>query len=222
MLINKKTLSDQIYDVLKLEILKNEMEFGSKLTNRSLQKRFGVSSTPVRDALNRLNQDGLITSIDKTGATVVDLDYNLFLEINEVLLYVINTGVKLSYEKADIKEVCSHLERCISLQEEHLCTDKFYDYDYKFHKTFIDYSNNSRLKKIFKEYNVLHEMLVRNYYNPKTMQIQEDSIKTHRKIIDSYCNGDYGEAMEYTEKHYKAAEDIFKKILKQKEKSNGE
>lgn len=71
MLINKKTLSDQIYDVLKMEILKREIPFGSKLVNRTLQKRFGVILTLIRDAINHLNQDGLITSIDKSGATVV-------------------------------------------------------------------------------------------------------------------------------------------------------
>lgn len=219
-MINKKTLSDQIYDVLKIEILKSEIPFGSKLVNRTLQKRFGVSSSPIRDAINRLNQDGLITSIDKTGATVVDFDYNFFLEVNEILLYVINTGIKLSFEKSDVEEVCRYLEKNISLQEKHIGTDDFYDYDYKFHKTFIDYSHNSRLKKIFKEYNVLHEMLVRNYYNPETMQIQEDSIKIHRKILDAFRNKDYKLAMKYMEEHYKAAEKIFKNILKQKESQN--
>lgn len=220
MRINKKTLSDQIYDVLKMEILRSEISFGSKLVNRTLQQRFGVSSSPIRDAINRLNQDGLITSIDKTGARVVDFNYSFFLEVNEILLYVINTGVKLSFEKSDIKEVCDYLEKYISLQEQYIGTDHFYDYDYKFHKTFIDYSYNSRLEKLFKEYNVLHEMLVRNYYNPKTMQIQEDSIKTHRDILEAYCKKDYKLAMELTEGHYKAAEEIFKNILQQREKLN--
>jgi len=222
LLINKKSLSDQIYDVLKMEILKREIPFGSKLVNRTLQKRFGVSSSPIRDAINRLNQDGLITSIDKTGATVVDFDYNFFLEINEVLLYVINTGIKLSFEKADIDEVCSYLEKYISLQEKHIGTDDFYDYDYRFHKTFIDYSYNSRLEKIFKEYNVLHEMLVRNYYNPETMQIQEDSVKIHRRILEAFQKKNYKLAMELTEEHYKSAEKIFKNILKQKKEIDEE
>ncbi|WP_315116013.1 GntR family transcriptional regulator [uncultured Clostridium sp.] len=218
MLINKKTLSDQIYDVLKMEILKRDIPFGSKLVNRTLQTRFGVSSSPIRDAINRLNQDGLVTSIDKSGATVVDFDYDFFLEVNEVLLYVINTGVKLSFEKAGTEEVCKHLERYLLLQEKYIGTDEFYDYDYKFHKTFINYSRNSRLKKIFKEYNVLHEMLVRNFYNSGTFQIQEDSIKMHKKIMDAFRNKDYELAMRLTEDHYKAAEEIFKKILEQREK----
>lgn len=220
MLIDKKSLSDQIYGILKMEILKSEIPFGSKLVNRTLQKRFGVSSSPIRDAINRLNQDGLVSSINNTGATVVDFDYDFFLEVNEILLYVIITGIKLSVKKQKVKEVCTHLEKYISLQEDHIGSDKFYDYDYNFHKTFIDYSYNTRLKKLFKEYNVLHEMLVRNYYNPKTLQIQENSIKTHRRIMDAYCNNDYSLAIQLTEAHYGAAEDIFKDILKQRDTLN--
>ncbi|GAA0725731.1 GntR family transcriptional regulator [Clostridium malenominatum] len=218
MLINKKTLSDQIYDVLKIEILKREIPFGSKLVNRTLQQRFGVSSSPIRDAINRLNQDGLVTSIDKSGATVVDFDYDFFLEVNEILLYVINTGVKLSFEKSDTEEVCKHLEKYLLLQEKYIGTDEFYDYDYKFHKTFINYSKNSRLKKLFKEYNVLHEMLVRNYYEPRTFKIQEDSIKMHKKMVEAFRKKDYKLVMTLTEEHYKGAEEIFKKILEQREK----
>lgn len=217
MLINKKTLSDQIYDILKMEILKRKIPFGSKLVNRTLQTRFGVSSSPIRDAINRLNQDGLVTSINKSGATVVDFDYDFFLEVNEVLLYVINTGIKLSFEKSDTEEVCRDLEEYLSLQEQCIGTDEFYDYDYKFHKTFIEYSKNSRLKKIFKEYNVLHEMLVRNYYEPGTSKIREDSIKMHKQILDAFRNKDYRLAMKLTEDHYKGAEEIFKKILEQRE-----
>ncbi|WP_097028399.1 GntR family transcriptional regulator [Clostridium peptidivorans] len=213
MLINKKTLSDQIYDILKMEILKREIPFGTKLVNRTLQKRFEVSSSPIRDAINHLNQDGLITSIDNSGATVVDFDYDFFLEINEVLLYAVNTGIKLSFEKSNIEEVCKHLEEYLLLQEKYIGTDKFYDYDYKFHKAFIEYSKNARLKKIFDEYNVLHEMLVRNYYEPETFQIQEDGIEIHKQIIDAFRANDYQLAMTLTEKHYKGAEQIFKKVL---------
>ena len=201
-----------------MEILKSQIPFGSKLINRTLQKRFGVSSSTIRDAINRLNHDGLITSIDRTGATVIDFDYNFFLEVNEVLLYVINSGVKLSYEKADIEEVCEHLEKYLLLQEKHMGTDEFFDYDYNFHKTFIIYSQNSRLKKIFKEYNVLHEMLVRSFYGPTTFQTQGNSIKMHRKIANAFRNKDYKLAMELTEQHYRYAEEIFNKIFAQRKK----
>ena len=67
MKLMRKSLSDQIYSVLKLEILKQKIPFGSKLVNRNLQERFEVSSSPVRDAINRLYNDGLISSITQSG-----------------------------------------------------------------------------------------------------------------------------------------------------------
>ena len=213
----KESLSDQIYQILKKEILTNKINFGSKLVNRQLQERFGVSSSPIRDAINHLYQDGLISSIDNTGANVVDFDYDLFLEVNEVLLYIVNTGIKLSYEKSDINEICKNLEKYIYLQQKHINTDEFFDYDYKFHKTFIDFSSNSRLKKLFKEYNVLYEMLVRNYFHLESSDMQKSSIKMHIKIKDVFSKGDYILASELTEEHYKSAEKIFRYF---KEKNN--
>ena len=215
-LINKQTLSDQIYQILKMEILRREIPFGSKLVNRSLQARFKVSSSPIRDAINRLNGDGLITSIDNSGATVVEFDYEFFLEINEILLYIVNTGIKLSSEKSNIEEVVEQLERYLKLQEENIGTDKFYDFDYQFHKTFINYSNNSRLQKLFKEYNVLHEMLVRSFYEIGTLQIQGNSINTHKRIIEAYRNKDFNNTMRLTEEHYKVAEIFLKTYLMKK------
>jgi DNA-binding GntR family transcriptional regulator len=218
MMLNKKSLSDQIYDILKIEILKSEIPFGSKLVNRELQKRFNVSSSPIRDAINRLCQDGLISSIDNTGANVVDFDYKFFLEVNEILLYIVKTGIDLSSEKADNAKVTSYLEKYINLQEKYIGSDKFFDYDYKFHKVFIEFSYNSRLKKLFKEYNVLHEMLVRSYYDLDRSNIQRNSIKMHAKIKDAFSNEDYALARELTDEHYKSAEKFFKVILKQREK----
>ena len=57
--ISRKTLSEQIHDMLREEILTQEIPCGEKLTIRQLQQRFGTSSTPVRDAMVRLAQDGL-------------------------------------------------------------------------------------------------------------------------------------------------------------------
>lgn len=216
MVLNKKTLSDQIYHILKMEILRGETPFGSKLVNRALQERFGVSSSPIRDAINRLYQDGLISSIEKTGATVVEFDYEFFLEVHEVLLHIVMTGIKLSSEKANPDEVVKYLEKYIDLQKTNIKTDAYYDYDYKFHKTFIDFSYNSRLKKLFKEYNVLHEMLVRNTFFIKTPDTKQGSINMHKKIADAYKKRDFELALKLTEEHYKEADRLFKKTLKQR------
>lgn len=168
MKLMRKSLSDQIYSVLKLEILKQKIPFGSKLVNRNLQERFEVSSSPVRDAINRLYNDGLINSITQSGATVVDFTLDFYIEMNEVLLCIAEAGVRLAGKKNTPEIIVPKLKEAVALQEKAVGTDKYYDYDYEFHRTFIDYSYNERLLALFKKYNVLHEVLVRYFYNPSS------------------------------------------------------
>lgn len=107
MAIVRKSLSDQIYDELKMEIIEQKITFGSKIVNRVLQERFQVSSSPIRDAINRLYSDGLIEQIDNTGATVVNFDIVFYLEVNEILLGITNTAVKLAFKNQTTEKLPS-------------------------------------------------------------------------------------------------------------------
>lgn len=212
--IVKKTLSDQIYDVLRQEIIKQNIPLGSKIVNRDLQQQFGVSSSPIRDAINKLYQDGLISSIDQTGAQVIDIDYEFFLEVNEILLYIVNTGIKLAYEKnEDLSKIYDRLCELIEMQREAIGTENYYNVDYDFHKLLVTYSYNSRLIKLFKQYNSLHEILVR--YSSKIIDVEEQKQKVddHEKIAGAFVQGDIDTALENNEKHYKKAEAVFKRVL---------
>lgn len=216
MKLMRKTLSNQIYTVLKQEILHGDIPFGSKLVNRQLQIRFEVSSSPVRDAINRLYLDGLVSSITQSGAVVVDFTLPFYLEVNEVLLCIAEAGVRLAGRKADREEVSKELRLLITEQEEHIGTELYYDKDYAFHKVFIDYSDNARLKALFKQYNVLHEVLVRHFYsyrNQLAYGAQQDSIEMHRRITDEFERGHIRRAMILMEEHYDAAGKIFQKMV---------
>ena len=83
--IIKQTLSEQIYNILKEDILSGRILMGDKLTNRELQERFQVSSTPVRDAINRLSKDGLTQEVSKSGAQLITFDYSYANELNDFI-----------------------------------------------------------------------------------------------------------------------------------------
>ena len=59
--IIKQTLSEQLYNILKEDILSGRILMGDKLTNRDLQERFQVSSTPVRDVYKRQLQSRAVS-----------------------------------------------------------------------------------------------------------------------------------------------------------------
>lgn len=68
------TLRQDVYKALKAMILNGEVRPGDRLAERKLTKRLAVSRTPLREALNRLERDGLVTSEPRRGYYVLELD----------------------------------------------------------------------------------------------------------------------------------------------------
>ncbi|MDR1495553.1 MAG: GntR family transcriptional regulator [Clostridiales Family XIII bacterium] len=65
--------SEELADAIREEILKETLRPSSKLTEQSISRRFEVSRTPVREAIGRLEAEGLIETIPNRGAFVVGL-----------------------------------------------------------------------------------------------------------------------------------------------------
>lgn len=69
-----KTLSEQIYDDLYHDITRQQLRCGQKLTLNMLKERFHVSHTPIREALMRLAENGLVTYYSNCGVTVIEFE----------------------------------------------------------------------------------------------------------------------------------------------------
>ncbi len=67
---NKKSLSNLVYRDLKEKILKNQLLPGDKLIEMEIASKLGVSRTPVREALKKLEEDGLVTSLPRKSFIV--------------------------------------------------------------------------------------------------------------------------------------------------------
>lgn len=67
---NKKSLSNLVYRDLKEKILKNQLLPGYKLIEMEIASKLGVSRTPVREALKKLEEDGLVTSFPRKSFIV--------------------------------------------------------------------------------------------------------------------------------------------------------
>lgn len=79
--LNKSTLSEQIYQILRNDILTQKIPCGEKLTLKLLQERFQVSSTPIREALTRLTQDQLVSYYSNVGIRVISFTADDLREI---------------------------------------------------------------------------------------------------------------------------------------------
>jgi GntR family transcriptional regulator, rspAB operon transcriptional repressor len=72
--IHRQSLSDQVYHYIKRLILSGEIRGGEKIPEEKVAQRFGVSRTPIREALSRLEEYGLIQIKPRSYAEVVALE----------------------------------------------------------------------------------------------------------------------------------------------------
>ncbi len=213
MALEKKSYSEQIYEQLKEDILCNRIPFGAVLANRELQKRFGVSSTPVRDAINHLNLEGFIDEINQGGARVVNFDLTSALEINEIVSLLSVRAVELAAERADRQALSSQLKQAIDLQKLHQDGDGYYEQDNQFHLTFFRYAQNSRLLKLYRQYDLLQEILIRYYYQTGGRD-RVAAIAEHQRIYFAMQAGDTVEAARQMALHYQGAQEKLRQVLK--------
>ena len=82
--IKRVSLVDQVYEKLRERIVQLKIPFGSKLNVSKLQEEYGVSSTPMREALNRLLNEGLIEFENNVGARVIDITPDDVRQIQEI------------------------------------------------------------------------------------------------------------------------------------------
>ena len=83
-----KSLADQVYDLVKEQILSGKIPCGSKISEDSLATQFGVSRTPIREALKRLSAYGIIQMEPRSHSSVISLSEKESQDIATFRIYL--------------------------------------------------------------------------------------------------------------------------------------
>lgn len=212
-MVERMNLNAQIYKTLKRDILEQRIGFGEKLVNRDLQERFGVSSTPIRDAINRLHNDGFLENITNGGARVINFDVDMALDVNEIIAALHREAVTMSLNKGHKDELIPILQRCIQQQEQSIDEDIYFMHDKLFHQAFFDYCDNTCLKNIFKHHSGLWELLIFCYYKDKCSD-RKQAINEHHNILAACIEGNLSAAHRCLDDHFKSAVDALIKATR--------
>ncbi len=127
----KQSLADQIYAQLRKDILTLKFPLGSRINVNEVQERLGVSSTPFREALNRLMQDGLVVMVPNVGASVLSLNAQDVAEIREVAFTLQNAAVRFSLQRGDhrkmLEEIEVNVQRYAAAKNSQECLRAYFD-----------------------------------------------------------------------------------------------
>ena len=159
------SLVEATMEGIRNSIIKGELSLGQQLTEAFLQKSFGFSKTPIREALGRLVAEGLVESQVHKGFKVFKMDEKELSDFCELRLALESQALKTSYENNRVALI-RELKILIKDLEKSIKNNDFLKYrliDSEFHKCFFILSANRFLKKNYENINSLIET-IRNYY----------------------------------------------------------
>lgn len=201
----KLTLAEQIYTILKDDIVHQEIKCGEKLTLKSLQERFDISSTPIRDAMNRLSQDGLIDHVTNVGAKVIELSEERIREVYDFCNILDTAALKLACSSNDVTALSSALMESIHAQETALMSDDimtFRTHSDDFHDIFFRYAHNSILYDAALKVRNQLSLLANKYQD---YQISKNVVcAEHRRIAEAIQEAHYDEAARLLKEHFES------------------
>ncbi len=189
MQITKDTLADQVYEILKAEILEETIPGGSKITLKQLQDKFNISTTPLREAMNRLTQEGLLMHTTNVGAHVILLTRKDVAELYQMSIILESAALEAAFHNSP-EALKKEVEASISLQESALLQkdlSSFLKYSDQFHDLFFHFADNERLYEASKRYRNQISILVHRYQTD--LSIAEAIFKEHAAIAAELSQG---------------------------------
>jgi DNA-binding GntR family transcriptional regulator len=142
------TLPDRIYATLKLRIRTCAMLPGARIVEKDICREMLVSRTPLREALNRLALEGLVTIAPFRGYAVAPLTIVGFRELCEVRRILESEAAALCAERAtdeDVKRLAS-LAELRYRREDQQTYEKYLRANSLFHQALVQATHNSRLE----------------------------------------------------------------------------
>jgi len=194
-----RTLSDQTYEIVRRRILIGAMQPGTAVRQDVIAAELGVSKIPLREALGRLEQDGLLSSYPNRGYVVRDLSTD---EASEVF------ALRLKLEPGAVAEAClratpadhAAAEKALSALEAELAKP---DGDHvslnrAFHLALVRPGGHITFQ-LMERLQILAERYVRVHLEP--LGRDERASREHREILAAWIRGDAAAVEALTANH---------------------
>lgn len=133
------------YAVLLDEIWSGKLPSGTRLTETDIAKRLNISRTPVREAIRRLEADGLVSHIPRSGAVVRQLTYPEVMELYEMRWVLEGTAARLAARGAAIVEIDELDAINVEMADAIGNSVRLFDLNRQFHNTLIAAARNRYL-----------------------------------------------------------------------------
>lgn len=207
-IITKTSMKDQVYEVIKDKIFKQEYDFGDTINITSLSRELGVSNTPIREALSRLEVEGLVTSTLSTKVEVISLNEKIFSEIALSFFVQVFGAYGLCRAQGHIDRLTALMDTALQEQRAALAAGDytaFVDKAIAFDRTFVVATGNDKMLSIYDNLASMLFLLTR-YNHQQTENSRQENLSQHEAIYDAVIKDDLPEVEQlmyiHFNKHY--------------------
>ncbi len=187
-------LRDVVYNTLRGAILKGELKPGERLMEIQLANKLGVSRTPVREAIHKLDQEGLVLMIPRKGAEVADITEKSLRDVLDVRKALEELAVKRACEKIT-KEEITELRNAGEAFETALAGKdvvEIAEADVQFHDVIYKATDNQKLISLLN--NLSEQMYRYRVEYLKDARVFPRLAQEHEQIVDLIARRDPEEA----------------------------
>ncbi|MCL5110850.1 MAG: GntR family transcriptional regulator [Chloroflexi bacterium] len=144
-------VSQVVYEALKNAIIEQRLPSGSRLVESTIAGSFGVSTTPVREALTRLEREGLVSLLPRRGAVVTSFNAEDVIELGELREILESYATRRAVERlapelvADLRRLLAAGERVVASGDQRA----YGPIDQEFHRLLVQAAGNRRLARTF-------------------------------------------------------------------------
>lgn len=207
------TRADEIRQAIEADIFSGKLRPGTRLDEESLAARFGLSRTPVREAILQLVYSGLVVKKPRQGAVVAPLDLHRMVQMFEVMSEIEGLCARYAARRMSVEE----REELRALHERSglLCRarrlDEYYGVNHAFHEAVYSGSHNDILQDMARG---LFARLApyRRYQLNHPARINE-SFAEHGEVLDAVLASDADRAYAAMRKHVTIQADIFSEFV---------
>lgn len=203
---NYKPLRDIVFEHLRAAIVTGALKPGERLMELQLAEDMGVSRTPVREAIRKLELEGLVSMIARRGAYVSDLSIRDIAETFEVRAALESLAAGLAAERI-VPEELEQLERVlveIGTCEQQGTIERMVELDEEFHALLFSATRNSRLSQIISN---LREQIARFRRSSLSTPGRIKAVfNEHKSIVEAISDRNSSLAQALAREHIENAE----------------
>lgn len=211
----RKRLADEVYDALLAQLMSLRIEPGSRVTIDALARELGVSQTPIRDALNRMEADGLVVRVHHAGYRIPpQITRERFEDMIEVRLLLEPAAARRAAERATPEHV-ERLRRMLDEMAELAEGDRHHAYgafgrrDAAFHDLIAESAGNALVREALARLHT-HVHLFRLLYDTQVTYL---AMGEHDEVLSAVAARDPDAAAYGMRRHIMASADRFRRLF---------